>query len=59
MRWMFDQGRMNKDGSWTMGSDLVSRWRRQMKTEYNDLPTLEKISDQEIADEIIEALSGH
>jgi len=30
-----------------------------MKTEYNDLPTLEKISDQEIADEIIEALSGH
>ena len=44
MRYMFDRGTFNDDGTWTMPDWAVKRWRRQATTEYGDLPFDEKPS---------------
>ena len=50
---MFSQTRLNIDGSETVPAELVARWRRQMNTEYPDLPDKEKESDRKEADKIL------
>ncbi len=49
MNYMFTQGVMNDDGTWTMPKDKVERWTRQMATDYPDLSESEKDSDRGIA----------
>ena len=53
MKYLFDHGINNPDGSWTIFKDKVYRWKRQMETSYEDLPELEKKSDIEIANVLI------
>jgi len=56
MKYMFSQGTVNEDGTWTMPKEKLQRWERQMNTEYNDLTEKEKDSDREQADKIIKVL---
>lgn len=49
MRYMFRFCTVNSDGTVTMDADKVARWKRQMETEYADLPEAEKTSDREQA----------
>lgn len=58
MRWMFDQGTHNLDGTWTMPAAKVERWTRQMGTPYATLPDQERMSDRELADEILRLVSA-
>lgn len=53
MRWVFTTGKFNEDGSWTMPASLVVRWQRQMNLRYSELSELEKQSDREQADKIL------
>lgn len=53
MRYMFTQGTVNPDGSWTMPAEKVTRWGGQMRTPYSDLTERERESDREQADKII------
>lgn len=46
MKWMFEQGTLNEDGTWTMPADKVNRWHRQMHTSYERLSEEEKLSDR-------------
>ena len=53
MEYLFSIGIYNADGSYTIPAEKVERWKRQMHTEYIDLPDHEKDSDREQADRII------
>lgn len=53
MRYMFRFCTDNADGTVTMDAEKVARWRRQMETEYADLPEEEKRSDRAEADSIL------
>ena len=53
MRYMFTQGTVNPDGSWTMPAEKAARWGGQMRTPYSDLTEKERESDREQADKII------
>lgn len=53
MRWMFTQGVLHPDGSWTMPAAKVERWKRQMETDYAQLTEAEKESDREQADKVL------
>lgn len=46
MRYLFRYGKFNNDGTFTMDADKVERWKRQMETPYDRLPTKEQLSDQ-------------
>ena len=56
MIYLFKKASENKDGSVTIPSDLVERWKRQSITEYKDLPEKEKDSDRVEAKEILSVL---
>ena len=56
MRYMFQQGRRNPDGTWMMPADKAARWTRQMVTPYADLPESEKDSDRIEAEKIFEII---
>lgn len=58
MKYMFTQGQMNEDGSWTMPSDKVARWQKQMNTDYQNLSENEKESDRHQADKILKVMKG-
>jgi len=54
MRYLFGTGVEHKDGSFTIEAESVARWRRQMRTLYDDLPESEKESDRDEADKILD-----
>jgi len=54
MDYMFSKASVSGDGSWTMPSELVERWKRQSSTGYGDLSASEKDSDRAEADKFIE-----
>lgn len=58
MRYMFEKGTFNKDGSWTMPSYLVDRWVRQMITPYLQLSEKEQDSDRNEADRFLEVINS-
>ena len=53
MNHLFSKSHANGDGTVTIPAEQVVRWRRQMETEYQDLPGEEKLSDGDEADEIL------
>ena len=60
-RWMlylFSKGKFKPGGTWEMPMELVARWQRQMITDYEDLPEVEKDSDRKEADRIMEIIDG-
>lgn len=56
MRYLFTQGTMNDDGSFTIPAEKVARWKRQMQTPYAELTEQEQQSDLEMADKIANLL---
>ena len=56
MRYLFQFGIQNGDGTFTIGANQVIRWRRQMATAYRNLSPEEQESDRKEADEFIELL---
>jgi hypothetical protein len=53
MTYLLFEGHSNADGSFTIPAHLMTRWKRQMNTEYVDLPETEKETDRQIAERII------
>lgn len=53
MTHLFSKSIENSDGTVTIPKDLVSRWKRQIETEYEDLSEKEQKSDQDEADNIL------
>jgi len=45
MRYLFEASATSSDGYVTIPKTLADRWKRQMETEYADLPETEKKSD--------------
>lgn len=58
MRHLFQFGKQNTDGTFTINADKVERWQRQMKTPYTALPDEEKESDRAEADHILAITSS-
>ena len=57
MRYLFQFGIQNEDGTFTMDADKVARWRRQMNTPYRDLTEPEQDSDRQEADKFLALMS--
>lgn len=53
MRYLFDNGVFNSDGTWTMPAQAVERWGRQMRTPYSELSEDERNSDRNEADKML------
>jgi len=53
MIYLFSKSIENPDGSVTIPSEYVSRWKRQVTTSYNALPANEQASDLKEADQMI------
>jgi hypothetical protein len=56
MRYMFECGVLNQDGSWIMPADKVERWMRQMNTPYAELSDREQNSDRDEVRNTLRAL---
>lgn len=56
MKYLFDCGTFNKDGTWSMDDWAVKRWTRQMNTAYDELPEDERESDRTEADKVLALL---
>lgn len=56
MKYLFEVCTLNEDGSVTIPSDRVKRWKRQIDTEYSALPQKEKDSDIEQAQKVVAAI---
>jgi hypothetical protein len=59
MRYMFDYGTMNEDGSWTMHPQKVERWKRQMETPYAQLTEQERKSDLDEAEKMLAIMNRY
>ena len=57
MAYLFSKSILNKDGSVTIPKDLVTRWKRQLDTDYNNLSEQEKDSDRKEAEGMIAILA--
>ena len=53
MKWLFDKGKWNDDGSFTIEPNWAQRWKVQMETLYQNLPESMKDSDREEAVKIL------
>lgn len=56
MRYLFEVSRLRADGSCLIPADKVSRWKRQMDTQYTDLSEQEQDTDREVARKILDWL---
>ena len=57
IKYQFDKGTFNADGTWTMPVWAVKRWKRYASIPYADLPESDKESDRAEADKML-ALMG-
>lgn len=53
MEYLFSKGKFNDDGTWTMPSWAVQRWKTQMQTPYAELSSSEQDSDRAEADRFL------
>jgi hypothetical protein len=53
MEHLFERGVQRPDGVFCIDPEFVARWRRQMKTPYDDLPEHEKESDRHEANRVL------
>ncbi len=53
MEYLFSKGTFNEDGTWTMPSWAVRRWKRQMETPYSELSESEQDSARSEADKFL------
>lgn len=53
MKYLFEKGCSNNDGSFTIYPANVERWLRQMNTDYAELPETERESDRDEADKML------
>ena len=61
-RWMcyvFDIGKTNEDGSFTIPKEYVDRWLRQACTDYKELSEREKQSDRDEVAHILPIIEAH
>lgn len=56
MRYVFKICETSEDGSVTIPTELVERWKRQVDTNYENLTEKEKDSDREQADKVLTLL---
>jgi DICT domain-containing protein len=57
MEYLFSVCLENQDGSYTIPADKAERWKRQLKTRYNELTEAEKQSDLQQADKVLSAIN--
>ena len=57
MKYLFEKGTFNVDGTWTMPKWAVERWSKQMNTQYSELSAAEMDSDRAEADKFIALIS--
>lgn len=57
MKYLFEKSIENADGSINIPTELVERWKRQMKTPYSNLSENEKESDRELADKVLQIIN--
>jgi hypothetical protein len=58
MKYLFDRSVECDDGTVVIPKELVDRWKRQLNTDYQDLPEEEKESDRNEAKKIISIMIG-
>lgn len=58
MKSVFDRSVKQSDGSVIIPKGLAERWQRQIATSYDKLSNQEKISDQAVADDIINTFNS-
>jgi len=56
MQYLFSKATDNPDGTVTIPELSVSRWKRQMNTDYAELPDNEKTSDRIEAERIVSVI---
>ena len=54
LRFIFANGKFNKDGSFTISESLTERWTGMMNTNYSQLTDKQKLSNRIIANYYIE-----
>jgi hypothetical protein len=59
MKYLFSVCVENQDGSYTIPSDKVDRWNRQINTHYSALTEIEQQSDLQQADKILSVINQH
>lgn len=59
MEYLLEKCSLQEDGSVVIPKNLVRRWKRQMFSEYEELPDNERESDRYEADRIIELFEPH
>jgi hypothetical protein len=58
MEYLFSISILNSDGTYTIPSDKVSRWLRQLNTSYYELTEAEKESDRDQATKVLVAFKS-
>lgn len=58
MRYLFKKGMFNEDGTWTMPTWAVERWKRQTETPYSELSESEQDSDRNEADKFLAVIEA-
>ena len=56
MKYLFQNSTLNNDGTVTIPSELVRRWKRQSSVDFKDLSVKEKDIDLDEADNLIKLL---
>lgn len=59
LAYMFSKGTFNEDGTWTMPTWAVKRWKRQMNTPYFELSESEQDSDRKEADKFLAVIEAN
>lgn len=58
MDYLFSKGTFNADGTWTMPTWAVERWKRQAETPYSELSKSEQDSDRNEADKFLAVIEA-